>query len=80
MTTEHPGNTIKTLLNEQGMTLIEAAEKTGIHKATFSRLINGKQSLTAEVALKISILCRVSPLTLLTCQNRYDLHQLGWEE
>jgi len=80
MTIEHPGNTIKLLLTERGMTLIEASEKTGIHKATLSRLMNGKQSLTPEVALKISILCRVSPLTLLSCQNQYDLHQLGWEE
>lgn len=80
MTIKHPGNTIKLLLTERGMTLIEASEKTGIHKATLSRLMNGKQSLTPEVALKISILCRVSPLTLLSCQNQYDLHQLGWEE
>ena len=76
----HPGNKIKALLEEQGISLSVAAEKTGIHKATLSRLINGKQALTPEVALKISILCSVSPLTLLTCQNRYDLHQLGWEE
>lgn len=76
----HPGETIGALLKEQGMTLIEAAEKSGIHKATLSRLINGKQNLTAEVAIKISILCRVSPLTLLAQQIRYDLHQHGWEE
>lgn len=79
MKINHPGDMIRTLLAGQGLNLSEAAEKTGITKATLSRLINCKQCLTPEVALKISILCRVSPLTLLTCQNHYDLHQLGWK-
>ncbi|WP_147200814.1 HigA family addiction module antitoxin [Pantoea sp. CCBC3-3-1] len=79
MTVQHPGNILRKALEDEKMSLAAAAEKIGVTKATLSRLINQKQSLTPELAIKISILCRKHPLVLLTCQNEHDLARLGWE-
>lgn len=77
---KHPGDVLREQLDAQSLTLSAAAEKAGVTSASLSRLINRKQSLTAEFAVKISILCQADPLTLLTYQNIYDLARLEGKE
>lgn len=74
--TKHPGDVLREQLEAKNITLTEAAVKTGVATSTLSRLVRRKHSLTAELAVKISILCNCDPLTLLTYQNVYDLAQL----
>jgi addiction module HigA family antidote len=76
MKPQHPGEILRASLEKQNLSVNEAGRKVGLTGATLSRLINGKQALTAEAAIKISILCSESPLTLLTYQNLYDLARL----
>lgn len=78
--TKHPGDVLREELEKQDITLNAAAERVGVSTSTLSRLINRKISLTAELAVKISILCKDDPLTLLTYQNLYDLARLKGKE
>ncbi|HHA1396936.1 helix-turn-helix transcriptional regulator [Enterobacter soli] len=80
MTFIHPGEILRQRLKEKNMNLSEAAKVAGTTKATLSRLISGKQALSASLAVKISILCNSDPLSLLASQNVYDLAILKEEE
>lgn len=48
------GKTIKTLRKNQGLTILDVTEKTGIDKATLSRIENGKMRGTVNAHLKIA--------------------------
>lgn len=47
-----PGDTLLEILNEQGMTQVELATRTGRPKKTINELIKGKAILTPETALQ----------------------------
>jgi addiction module HigA family antidote len=48
-----PGDTIQDALEEQGMTQVEFAERTGFSKKHVNGLIKGSVAITAETALKL---------------------------
>jgi len=48
-----PGETLQEVLEEQGITQTELAERTGRPKKTINEIINGKAAITPETALQL---------------------------
>lgn len=69
----HPGDFIRTeILDELGLSITQAAEILDVRRATLSDLVNGKASLSPEMALRIEKAFAVSMDTLLRMQVWYD--------
>ena len=76
----HPGKLIQEYLNglkEEGtaISLAQLAAHIGITRTTLSRIVNGHQALTADVALHLHEALGVSPELLLKMQVARDI----WE-
>ena len=72
-----PGDFIRTeILEELGLSIAEAAEILNVRRATLSDLVNGKASLTPEMALRIEKAFEVSMDTLLRMQAWYDSYTM----
>lgn len=75
----HPGELIRESiqgLKEQGFTLTleEIASCLGISRKTLSALINCRQSISTEMAIRLSIAFKhTTPEFWLHCQMNYDL-------
>ncbi len=70
----HPGAFIKDEIFEPlGLTIVGAADVLGVRRATVSDLVNGKASLSAEMALRIEKAFGVAMDTLMRMQNSYDI-------
>lgn len=76
MSDKHPGEILKREILLRKVTNADAAREMGISPAALSRLINQKQALTAELAIKVGVFCRLEPLWLLGQQNAYDLNEV----
>ena len=73
----HPGDFIKTeILDELGLSISRGAEILGVRRATLSDFVNGKASLSSEMALRIEKAFGVSMDTLLRMQVWYDIHTI----
>jgi addiction module HigA family antidote len=70
----HPGEVLKDLCIEPlGKTLTDIAEKLGVSRKTLSDLVNGKRSLSLDMAIRISKAFGSTPDTWLRMQLNYDL-------
>lgn len=74
----HPGKLIQEYLNglkEQGtvISLAQLAAHIGITRTTLSRIVNGHQALTADIALRLHEALGVSPELLLKMQIARDI-------
>jgi len=74
----HPGLILKdTVLREDGgMSVTAFAEKLGMTRTAISRVVNGKASISAELAVGLAALMNVSARSWLTMQAEYDLWQI----
>ena len=69
----HPGEVLREYLAETSIS--EAAQRLGITRASLSRILNGKAGITADMAVRLSILLGTSSRLWLGLQNSYDLWQ-----
>ncbi|MCW5589759.1 MAG: HigA family addiction module antidote protein [Legionellales bacterium] len=70
----HPGEIVREVCVENtGLSVTEAAQKLGVDRTTFSRLINGHAGISAEMAVRLSIALDSSPILWLNLQRDYDL-------
>ncbi|GAA4454259.1 HigA family addiction module antitoxin [Nibrella saemangeumensis] len=76
----HPGELIRETLNGlheetgQKLTIKEVAEGLGTTRKTLSAIINGKQSVTPEMAIRLATaFANTTPEFWLTVQENYDL-------
>ena len=77
----HPGDMIRTeIIEAHGLSVTDAAEALGVRRATLSDLLNGKASLTPEMALRIEKAFGPSMDHLLRMQLAYDVAQLRSHE
>jgi addiction module HigA family antidote len=73
----HPGEFIRVeILDELGLSIARAAEVLDVRRATLSDLVNGKASLSPEMALRIEKAFNVSMDTLLRMQVWYDTYTM----
>lgn len=69
----HPGAVLKEHLASVSVT--EAAKKLGVSRQALSAILNGRSSVSAEMALRLSIALDTSPDLWLGMQMQYDLWQ-----
>ena len=73
MSPPHPGEFFQDeVLDELGLSVAKAAEILDVRRATLSDLINGKASLSPEMALRIEKAFGLSMDTMLRMQAWYD--------
>lgn len=73
----HPGEFIREVYMEPlEVSAREVAAKLKVAPSTFTRLLNGKSSITPEMALRLSKTLGRSPESWLAMQNNYDLWHL----
>ena len=71
----HPGLILKESLGQTSIS--EAAKRLGITRAALSRIINGKTAVSAEMAVRLSVLLPNTDAALwLRLQNAYDIWQV----
>ncbi|MBM4026025.1 MAG: HigA family addiction module antidote protein [Planctomycetes bacterium] len=72
----HPGQVLwADVIEPLGLTVTEAAERLGVARKTLSALINGRASLSPEMAVRIGRATCTSPESWLMMQTRLDLWQ-----
>ena len=68
----HPGQYIGELIEDYTMTQKEFAEKLGLSPKTISKLVNGEESISNDLAQKLEKLTNISMKTWLNLQASYD--------
>lgn len=72
----HPGKVLKELyLNEYKISVTALALKLGVSRVTASELVNCKNGISAEMALKLAKAFKTTPQLWLNMQQQYDLWQ-----
>jgi addiction module HigA family antidote len=70
----HPGEVLlEDIIKPLGITITEAAKDLGVNRKTLSDLVNGKCSLTPEMAVRISQATNTSPESWMNMQIKLDL-------
>jgi antitoxin HigA-1 len=73
----HPGDFVRTeILEALDLSIARAAEILDVRRATLSDLVNGKASLSPEMALRIEKAFGMSMDTLLRMQAWYDSYTM----
>lgn len=72
----HPGEVLREFLPEN-MTVEEAARRLGVSRVQLSRVLNGRSSISAEMAIRISLLTDTTPESWLTGQMKWDLWKVS---
>ncbi|MEK6608076.1 MAG: HigA family addiction module antitoxin [Myxococcota bacterium] len=71
-----PGKILsKEFLGPLGMTRKQLADHLGCDVKVVNRIVNGRTSVTAEMALKLAASFRTSPEFWLNAQKAVDLHE-----
>jgi len=72
----HPGEIVlHECIEPLGLTITEAAQGLGVARTTLSRLVNGKQGISPDMAVRLSMGFGSTPETWLRMQMNYDLAQ-----
>ena len=72
----HPGEVLREFLPE-GMSVTEVARRLGVSRVQLSRLLNGHAAMTADMALRVSILTGTSAESWLNNQVQWDLWRVS---
>jgi len=78
MPPSHPGRILKTMYMEPlGLTVGEAADNLGITRKTLSMILNERQGISAEMALRLAKAFGTTPELWMNLQRNYDLWNAG---
>lgn len=70
----HPGEMLKEdVLPALGLTVTDAAEQLGVSRVAFSRVINGRAAISAELAIRLAQWLGGGAEIWLRAQLQYDL-------
>ena len=69
----HPGYYIKEIVDESGLTQEDFAKRLDITPKSLSLLVRGKQSLSIDIAMKLSHMIGTNVNYWLNLQNAYDV-------
>ena len=74
----HPGMVLKEFyLDELNVTITDFAADIGVSRKAVSAIVNGRKSVTAEMAIRLSRATETSPQLWLNLQANYDLWQVA---
>jgi len=72
----HPGEILNELfIKENGLSISKTAMNIGISRQSLSELVNGKNGITAQTALRLSKAFNTSPKYWMNLQSDYDLRK-----
>jgi len=72
----HPGGFVKhEIIAPLGLSISAAAKVLGVTRPALSALLNGRSSLSPEMAVRLDKAFGVSMATLMRMQNSYDISQ-----
>ena len=69
----HPGLVLREYLGDTSITI--AAQHLGVTRAALSRILNGKAAISAEMAVRLSLLLNTSSSMWANMQTDHDLWQ-----
>ena len=69
----HPGYYISEIIDDLEITQEEFAVRLGTTPKTISKLVNGEENISNDLALKLSNMLNTSPEVWLNLQKKYDL-------
>ena len=74
----HPGDLIRRTYIEpfEGVTSNGIADRLGVARSTFSRLLNGKSGVSPEMAIRLSKVLGGSAESWLALQESFDLYKV----
>lgn len=72
----HPGSIVKGCIEDLNLTVTDAAKVLGVTRPTISKLINGRASLSPEMAIRLAKAFGSTPDFWLRLQLNYDLAQV----
>ena len=75
----HPGMMIKPELEERGISQKAFAQMLGTQPSHLSEVLNGKRTLTTDLAIKIESAIGLPAKILLSAQAHYELEVAGGE-
>ena len=70
----HPGEMLREFLPES-MTIEGIAGRLGVSRVQLSRVLNGRSSISADMAIRIGMLTNTTPESWLAGQSKWDLWQ-----
>lgn len=69
----HPGLLVKdALVDATGLSVTKAAEHLGVTRTTLSRLLNGRASISPEMAMRLALFFQTSVESWINLQAQYD--------
>jgi len=69
----HPGEVLKDELEFRGISQRGLAREIGVSYSTFNEMLNGKRSLSPELAMMMEAALGIDAAPLLAMQNEYDM-------
>ena len=69
----HPGQYLGELIEDYEMTQKEFAERLGVSELSLSKLVDGEESISNDIARKLAKVTNISMITWLNLQNVYDV-------
>jgi addiction module HigA family antidote len=72
----HPGRIVSGSLEELGLSITDAAKVLGVTRPTISKLVNGRASVSPEMAIRLAKAFGSTPEFWLRLQLNYDLAQI----
>ena len=70
----HPGEILREFLPDT-MTIEDVAKRLGVSRVQLSRILNGRSSVSADMAIRIGLLTNTTPESWLSGQVKWDLWQ-----
>lgn len=72
----HPGEILNELyIKENGLSISKTATTIGISRQSLSELVNGRNGITAQTALRLAKAFNTSPRYWMNLQTVYDLNK-----
>ena len=72
---KHPGLMVKSLcVDPLGLSVTDAAEYLKVARSTLSKLLNGRMSISPEMAVRLSIVFKTDSEVWIILQAQYDLY------
>jgi len=68
----HPGSYVEDIIDDLNITQKEFARRLGTTEKSLSKLVNGEDNLSKEMAYKLSKLTGISINTWMNLQNEYE--------
>ncbi|GMA08935.1 hypothetical protein GCM10025886_20860 [Tetragenococcus halophilus subsp. flandriensis] len=69
----HPGSYVEDIIEDLNITQFEFAERVGTSSKTISKIINGEENISVDLANKLAKLTGISIKTWINLQRNYDI-------